>query len=123
MIDAHPLPNPPPHHRIHHASAFAQAFQMPFHHPLTLPFPPQCVKNSVCDLFASFRRKPESSVFNPVKTSRTPVFTGVTTEKQFFQTFPKAGERAWLRGDTRRTFPLDLGPLHISFSAAGKAIP
>ena len=38
--------------------------------------------------FTSFRRKPESSVLNALRTDWTPVFTGVTAGIQFFHTFP-----------------------------------
>jgi len=47
----------------------------------------EAVKKSVCFFFPSFRRKPESSIFKLLKISWTPVFTGVTTKKQFFHTF------------------------------------
>jgi hypothetical protein len=52
------------------------------------------VKKLGCVFFPSFRRKPESSIFNPLTTSWTPVFTGVTAEKQFFYTFPNLGGEA-----------------------------
>jgi hypothetical protein len=45
------------------------------------------VKKSIWFLFTSFRRKPESSVFETLRTDWTPVFTGVTAEIQFFHTF------------------------------------
>jgi hypothetical protein len=38
-------------------------------------------------LFPSFRRKPESSIFKPLRIAWTPVFTGVTTKRQFFHSF------------------------------------
>jgi hypothetical protein len=57
------------------------------------PFPPppfekgEAVKRSIWFFFTSFRRKPESSVFNALTIDWTPVFTGVTTETQSFHTF------------------------------------
>jgi hypothetical protein len=42
---------------------------------------PEGVKKLVSVVWASFRRKPESSKFNLLKTFWTPVFTGVTTKK------------------------------------------
>jgi hypothetical protein len=61
--------------------------------------------------FPSFRRKPctawctgrksESSIFKPLRTVWTPVFTGVTTKRQFFHTFFVKGgpgpEPFWFR--------------------------
>jgi hypothetical protein len=47
------------------------------------------VKKLIWFFLASFRRKPESSVFNSLGTYWTPVFTGVTTKNQFFHTFGK----------------------------------
>jgi hypothetical protein len=61
--------------------------------PLPPPFPPppfekgKAMKKSIWFFFTSFRRKPESSVFNALTIDWTPVFTGVTTETQFFHTF------------------------------------
>jgi len=52
------------------------------------------VKKLAWFFFTSFQRKPESSVFNALRTDWTPVFTGVTTEKQFFYTFPDLGGEA-----------------------------
>jgi hypothetical protein len=52
------------------------------------PVSPEGVKKSIRFLFTSFRRKPESSAFRALRTDWTPVFTGVTAEIQFFQTFP-----------------------------------
>jgi hypothetical protein len=49
------------------------------------------VKKSACVIFSPFRRKPESSIFKPLRISWTPVFTGVTTKRQFFHTFPPQG--------------------------------
>ena len=40
------------------------------------------------NLRSSFRRKPESSVFKPLRIAWTPVFTGVTTKKQILHTLP-----------------------------------
>jgi len=37
---------------------------------------------------SGFRRKPESGIFKHGKTAWTPVSTGVTTKKHFFQIFP-----------------------------------
>jgi hypothetical protein len=45
----------------------------------TLPSP-EGVKKSIWFFVTSFRRKPESSVFKTLRTSWTPVFTGVTAE-------------------------------------------
>jgi len=46
------------------------------------------VKKSTWFFLASFLwRKPESSVFKVLAIHWTPVFTGVTTEIQFFHTF------------------------------------
>jgi hypothetical protein len=45
------------------------------------------VKKSIWLFFTSFRRKPESSVFKALAIDWTPVFTGVTSEIQFFHTF------------------------------------
>ncbi len=50
---------------------------------------PEGVKKSAWVFFPSFRRKPESSIFKPLRTAWTPVFTGVTTKRQFFHTFPE----------------------------------
>ncbi len=57
--------------------------------PLTLP---EGVKKSAWVFFPSFRRKPESSIFEPLRTAWTPVFTGVTTKRQFFHIFPLSHE-------------------------------
>gem|GEM_PF-2997847 len=43
-------------------------------HPTLL----EAVKKLLRFFFASFRRKPESSVFQTLRTDWTPVFTGVT---------------------------------------------
>jgi len=59
--------------------------------PPTLSLP-EGVKKSIWFLFASFRRKPESSVFRVLRTDWTPVFTGVTAEIQFFHTFGEGRE-------------------------------
>jgi hypothetical protein len=40
-------------------------------------------------VYPAFRRNSESNIFNAIKTSWTPVFTGVTTKKEFFHTFGK----------------------------------
>ncbi len=56
---------------------------------LTLP---EGVKKSAWVFFRSFRRKPESSIFEPLRTAWTPVFTGVTTKRQFFHIFPPQRE-------------------------------
>ena len=45
------------------------------------------VIKSIRLFFASFRRKPESSVLRVLQTDWTPVFTGVTAEIQFFHSF------------------------------------
>jgi len=50
------------------------------------------VKKSIWFLFTSFRRKPESSVFQALRTGWTPVYTGVTAEIQFFHTFGEGWE-------------------------------
>jgi hypothetical protein len=59
------------------------------------PHPPFCereaVKKSIWFSIRSFRRKPESSVFNALSFDWTPVFTGVTTEFQFLHTFRRQG--------------------------------
>ncbi|MCX5917625.1 MAG: hypothetical protein NTX30_13225 [Deltaproteobacteria bacterium] len=49
------------------------------------------MKKSIQFFFTSFRRKPESSVFKVLRTYWTPVFTGVTAEKQFFHSFGDGG--------------------------------
>ena len=56
----------------------------------TLPSP-EGVKKLVRVFFPSVRRKPESSIFEPLRTAWTPVFTGVTTKRKFFHTFPPQG--------------------------------
>jgi hypothetical protein len=56
----------------------------------TLAFP-EGVKKSISFFLTSFRRKPESSVFKVLRTSWTPVFTGVTTKIRFFHSFPRRG--------------------------------
>jgi hypothetical protein len=58
-----------------------------------LPPLPEGVKKLLLFLFTSFRRKPESSVFQALRIDWTPVFTGVTAEIQFFHTFPPRGGR------------------------------
>ena len=60
------------------------------------PPPPEAVKKSAWVFSSSFRRKPESSIFEPLKTSWTPVFTGVTTERQFFHSFPLQRGKSFL---------------------------
>jgi hypothetical protein len=45
------------------------------------------VKKTVLFYFVSFRRKPESSIFGALRTDWTPVFTGVTTQIQYFHSF------------------------------------
>jgi hypothetical protein len=49
------------------------------------------VKKSIWFFFTSFRRKPESSVFQASVIDWTPVFTGLTAEIHFIHTLP-AGE-------------------------------
>jgi hypothetical protein len=49
---------------------------------------PEGVKKLVCVLLLSFQRKPEASLFKPLRNSWAPVYTGVTTKKQFFHSFP-----------------------------------
>ena len=51
------------------------------------PLTGEGVKKSICFLFTSFRRKPESSFFNGLAIYWTPVFTGATAKIQFFHTF------------------------------------
>jgi len=64
-----------------------EASEIPLH-------PPEAVKKLFRLLFASFRRKPESRFFKDLQTNWTPVFTGVTTKRQFLHTFPfSKGER------------------------------
>ncbi len=58
--------------------------------PLTLTRP-EGLKKSGWVFSLSFRRKPESSIFDALRTAWTPVFTGVTTKKQIFHTFPSEG--------------------------------
>jgi hypothetical protein len=60
-----------------------------------LPHPPlaEAVKKFAWIFFPSFRRKPESSIFKPLRTAWTPVFTGVTTKRKFFHTF--SGGEGW----------------------------
>jgi hypothetical protein len=55
--------------------------------PKPSPSEGEDVKKSVCVFFPSFQRKPESSIFKPLREAWTPVFTGVTTKGQFFHTF------------------------------------
>jgi len=60
------------------------------------PAPPEAVKKCGSVFFPSFRRKPASSIFEALRTDWTPVpapdsdpgFTGVTTKRQFFHSFP-----------------------------------
>ena len=62
------------------------------------PCPLVAVGKSACVIFPSFRRKPESSIFKSSRTASTPVFTGVTTKRQYLYTFPLS-KRGW--GDLR----------------------
>jgi hypothetical protein len=60
----------------------------------TLPLP-EGVKKLVWFSFASFRRKPESSISTALQINWTPAFAGVTAEIQFFHSFPHQGGGNW----------------------------
>ena len=57
------------------------------------PVLPEGVKKFAWLFSPSFRRRPESSIFKPLRTAWTPVFTGETTKWRFFHTFsPRRGK-------------------------------
>jgi hypothetical protein len=79
------------------------------------------VKKSFGDPLPSFRWTPESSLFSTLQRAGTQVFTGVTTESQFFHSFAPSsilpcwvanvgasrGEQSAAEGDFRYVRPAD----------------